>query len=171
MIKALVGGHWSVVSRKRHSGLSTWLKPCFYVFMLFTFLPNVVHAQEEDRTYSLNLVDEDIKTVIKLLASESGKNFIIPEGIAGKVTLTLDKMKLNDALDVILKSHGLGYVSEKGVVRIVKLSEVQVAGEELSIEVFTMNYARASDLVDQVKGVLSPRGTVSVDARDQFFYY
>jgi len=171
MIKAVASGQWSVVSIKRHAGLSTWLKPSFYVLSLtiLLLLTNVTYAQEEDRTYSLNLVDEDIKTVIKLLASESGKNFIIPEGVTGKVTLTLDKMKLNDALDVILKSHGLGYISEKGVIRIVKFSEVEVAGEELSIEVFTMNYARASDLVNQVKGVLSPKGTVSVDARTNSF--
>lgn len=143
------------------------------VFMLFTIhcslFTSFVHAQEEERTYSLNLVDEEIKTVIKLLANESGKNFIIPEGISGKVTLTLDKMKLNDALDVILKSHGLGYISEKGVVRIVKLSEVEMAGDDFSIEVITMNFARASDLVTQVKGVLSSRGSVSVDARSNSF--
>lgn len=166
-------GQRTVVGSNRLTCLLTWLKPCFYAFILFTIhyslLATFAHAEEEDRTYSLNLVDEDINTVIKLLANESGKNFIIPEGIGGRVTLTLDRMKLNDALDVILKSRGLGYIMEKGVIRIVKLSEVEVSGEDLSIEVFTLNYARASDLVGQVKGVLSQKGTVSFDTRTNSF--
>ncbi|MEK7851276.1 MAG: type IV pilus secretin PilQ, partial [Deltaproteobacteria bacterium] len=72
-------------------------------------------------------------------------------------------------LDVILKSHGLGYITEKGVVRIVKLSEIEVAGEELSTEVVIINYAKALDLVNQIKNVLSPKGTVSVDPRTNSF--
>lgn len=162
MRKTVVRGQRSWVSP-----ITYYLLPITVLFSFFIFTP-FVHA-EEDRTYSLNLVDEDIKTVIKLLASESGKNFIIPDGISGKVTLTLDKMKLNDALDVILKSHGLGYITEKGVVRIVKLSEVEVAGEELSTEVVIINYAKALDLVNQIKNVLSPKGTVSVDPRTNSF--
>lgn len=143
------------------------------LFLLFTihcslFTP-VSYAQDEERLFSLEFRDEEIRNVLKILAQESGRNIVIPDSVAGKITLSLDKITLKDALDVILKSHGLGYVSEKGVIRIVKLSEVEVSGEELSIEVFTMNYARASDLVSQVKGVLSPRGTVSVDARTNSF--
>lgn len=167
MRKTVVSGQGSGVSRNRPSGLLTWLKPCFYVFMLFTSLANVVHAQE--RLFSLEFRDEDIKNVIKVLARESGRNIIIPDTVSGKITLSLDNMTLNDALEIILKSHGFGYVSEKGVIRIVKLSDVEVAAEDLMTEVITVNYAKASDLVNQVKGVLSPKGTVTADSRTNSF--
>lgn len=133
---------------------------------LFT---DTVHAQEQERLFSLEFRDEDIKNVIKVLARESGRNIIIPDTVSGKITLSLDNMTLNDALEIILKSHGFGYVSEKGVIRIVKLSDVEVAAEDLMTEVVTANYAKASDLVSQVKGVLSPKGTVTADSRTNSF--
>jgi type IV pilus assembly protein PilQ len=148
--------------------IAYYLLPVLLFTFHFSLLTDVVHAQGEDRLFSLEFRDEEIRDVLKVLAQESGRNIIIPETITGKVTLSLDKITLSDALDVILKSHGLGYIKEKGVIRIVKLSEAEL-GEELLTEVVTMNYARASDLVSQVKGVLSARGTVSVDPRTNSF--
>lgn len=137
---------------------------------LFFCLSSVrAQEQEGDRLFSLEFRDEEIRTVLKVLAQESEKNIIIPDSIKGKVTLSLNKITLNDALDVMLKSHGLTYISEKGVIRIVKPSEVERAEEELFTDVVVVNYARATDLTNQVKNALSPKGTVSSDQRTNSF--
>ena len=158
--------------KTQNSKLKTFLRLIFFLlftihYSLFTAFP--AFAQDEERMFSLEFRDEDIGNVLKVLAQESGRNIIIPDTISGKVTLSLDKITLTNALDVILRSQGLGYVTDKGVIRIVKLSEAELAGEELLTEIVPMNYARASDLVSQVKGMLSTRGTVSVDSRTNSF--
>lgn len=149
-----------------------------YVLRLTLLISIILHplsltppafAQGEERLFSLEFRDEEIRNVLKILAQESGRNIIISDIITGKVTLSLDKITLSDALDLILKSNGLGYVTDKGVIRVVKLSDVEREGEELLTEVVTVNYARASDLVNQVRNVLSSKGSVSADPRTNSF--
>lgn len=155
-----------------HSVYHTFLLTVFIFFAFhLSFIVNNACAKEDgqERQFSLEFRDLELRDVLKILAQESGRNIIIPDSITGRVTLSLDKITLTDALDVILRSHGLGYITDKGVIRIVKFSEAELAGEELLTEVITVNYARAADLVSQIKGILTPRGTVSVDPRTNSF--
>lgn len=151
------------------SPIGYYLVPVLLFTLHCSLFTHAAHAQEQERLFSLEFRDEEMKDVLRLLAKESGRNIIIPDTVAGKVTLSLDNITLNDALDVILKSNGMGYISEKGVIRIVKLSEVEMASGDLQTEIVTVNYARASDLVTQVKGVLSQKGAVSADPRTNSF--
>jgi type IV pilus assembly protein PilQ len=100
--------------------------------------------------------------------------------VSGKVTLKLTEVPWDQALDLILKTNGLGYVLEDNVIRIAKLETL--AQEEQGRRKLAEEKALAGDLIDYTKrisyakapvistvlkqaGALSARGQMNVDER------
>ena len=141
--------------------------------------------QAEVTTYSgkrisLNLVDVDVKQVFRLFHEISGLNFVIDPEVSGNVTIVLDRVPWDQALDLILKNNGLDKEFENNVLRIAstqKLASEAAARKqlkeaaELEVEPVTLtrtlSYAKAGvvDSVIRDSGVLSQRGKVIVDER------
>jgi len=141
--------------------------------------------QTEVTTYSgkrisLNLVDIDIKQVFRLFHEISGLNFVLDPQVSGTVTIVLDRVPWDQALDLILKNNGLDKEFENNVLRIAptsKLASEAAARKQLKeaadleVEPITMtrtlSYAKAGkvDAVIRESGVLSTRGRVIVDER------
>ena len=133
---------------------------------------------------SVNFKDVDIKDFFREIHEISGLNIIIDPNVSGSVTLVLDSVPWDQALDIVLKNNGLGRVMEGNVLRIAKLSTLtaeQQDQEKLAdarinaaplVTVFKpINYAKAQDIATLLKtwaggGALSKRGTVLVDARN-----
>lgn len=74
---------------------------------------------------SLDFKDGDIIDLFRLMSEISGLNIIVNPGIAGKVSLRLTETPWDQALDLILKTQGLGYTVDGNVVRIAKVSDLQ----------------------------------------------
>jgi len=132
---------------------------------------------------SLNLKDVDLKDFFRLIHEISGLNIIIDPNVSGSVTLVLDSVPWDQALDIVLKNNDLGKVLEGNVLRIAKMQTLTAEQEGLTklasarmdaaplVTVFRpINYAKASDIQTLLKtwaggGAVSRRGTVLVDAR------
>jgi type IV pilus assembly protein PilQ len=129
---------------------------------------------------SLNLVDADIKQVFRLFHEISGLNFVLDPDVSGRVTIVLDQVPWDQALDLILSNNGLDKVVEGNVLRIAptaKLAREAAArknlkeAEELEVEPITLtrtlSYAKAADVQRVIRegGVLTSRGKVIVDER------
>ena len=127
---------------------------------------------------TIDLRDADVHNVLRLFAKEGGVNIVAGDGVAGSITLRLRSVPLDQSFLIILQSLGLGYEVRGNVIRVApqeKLLKEQKAREKARqraqkmrpLEVFLMpvNYASADDMVGQVKRLLSPRGSVSVDSR------
>jgi len=132
---------------------------------------------------SLNLKDVDLKDFFRLIHEISGLNIIIDPNVSGSVTVVLDSVPWDQALDIVLKNNRLGKVLEGNVLRIAKV-ETLTAEQEGQTKLATarldaaamvtvfkpINYAKASDIAALLKtwaggGALSKRGTVLVDNR------
>jgi type IV pilus secretin PilQ/predicted competence protein len=129
---------------------------------------------------SLDFKDGDLQDIFRLFADISGMNVVVNPGVSGKVTLKLNEVPWDQALDLILKANGLGYTVEGNVIRIARLSDLQreetdrrkleeekqLAGE-LGTLTQRISYAKALELSDVLKkaGALSPRGSINVDTR------
>jgi type IV pilus assembly protein PilQ len=132
---------------------------------------------------SLNLKDVDLKDFFRLIHEISGLNIIIDPNVSGSVTLVLDSVPWDQALDIVLKNNRLGKALEGNVLRIAKvetltaeqegqtkLAEARMAAAPLVTVFRPINYAKAVDIATLLKtwaggGALSRRGTVLVDAR------
>jgi type IV pilus assembly protein PilQ len=138
---------------------------------------------------SLDFKDADIKNVFRLLAEVSGKNIVVTDDVNRKVTIRLVEVPWDQAMDILIQTHGLGMEEAGNVIRISTTGRLKTDrdalaaskksgenSEELQTAYLTVNYARVvkgkddnggsdKDLVDKVKTVLSPRGTVVADQR------
>jgi type IV pilus assembly protein PilQ len=129
---------------------------------------------------SLDFKDGDLQDIFRLFADISGLNVVVNPGVSGKVTLKLNEVPWDQALDLILKANGLGYTLEGNVIRIAKLTDLQREEQErrklaeekalagdLGTLTTRISYAKAADLSDVLKkaGALSPRGSINVDPR------
>src|SRR5262249_59333004 len=74
---------------------------------------------------SLDFKDGDLQDIFRLFADISGLNIVVNPGVSGKVTLKLNEVPWDQALDLILKANGLGYTLEGNVIRIARLSDLQ----------------------------------------------
>jgi type IV pilus assembly protein PilQ len=128
---------------------------------------------------SLDFKDGDLQDIFRLFADISGLNIVVNPGVAGKVTLKLNEVPWDQALDLILKANGLGYTLEGNVIRIARLADLQKEEQDRrkleeekalagDLEVYnkTLSYAKAAEMQDTVKKVaLSARGTITLDPR------
>ena len=128
---------------------------------------------------SLDFKDGDLQDIFRLFADISGLNIVVNPGVSGKVTLKLNEVPWDQALDLILKANGLGYTLEGNVIRIARLSDLQKEEQDRrkleeekalagNLEVWnkTLSYAKATELQETVKKVaLSARGTITLDPR------
>ena len=134
--------------------------------------------QYSGRLISLDLQDTDIDNALRIIAEVSNLNIIASEEVSGKVTLRLNDVPWDQALDVILKTNGLDKVQEGSVVRIAPfdklrqeregLRQAQQAAEELeplSVKYFRVSYAKAAELKPLLDKVVSERGQVVFDER------
>ena len=147
---------------------------------------------DPDREYTgerLTLSFQDIETraVLQLLADVSGRNIIVSDSVAGNVTLRLQNVPWDQALDIVLATKGLDMRENGGVIIVAPADEIASREkadlearkdirelEPLLSEFLQVNYAKASDLAELMKGkggaskgnsMLSERGSVAIDER------
>ncbi len=127
---------------------------------------------------SLDLQDADLITVMRLFAEVANLNIILAPDVKGKVTVRMVKIPWDQAMDIILRMNGLGYVLEENILRIastsaltkesedqLKSKESKKKAEDLVTRVVSINYAPAKTLEATLKKALSPRGDTVVDDR------
>lgn len=68
---------------------------------------------------SFDFMDADVRNVLRVLSEVSKKNIVIAEDVKGKVTVKLENVTYDEALDVILLSNELSRIEEGNVIRVV----------------------------------------------------
>ncbi len=131
------------------------------------------------RRITIDVVEADIRTVMRSISDVSGMNIIIPETYQGTVTARLRNVGWCDALTAILASQDLvatqsGHNTLRVALRsdfysqVNEMASTQAQREnlqDLHTEVFIIRYAKAEDIQAATQGVLSSRGEISVDNR------
>ncbi len=144
-------------------------------------------AAEEKREYSgerltLNFQDIETRAVLQLLADASSQNIVVSDSVTGSVTLRLQNVPWDQALDIVLKTKGLDKRRQDNVIIVAPTAELatqekaELAAKKdlqelspLRSEYVQVNYAKAQDLSELIKSqggsLLSARGSVAVDDR------
>jgi type IV pilus assembly protein PilQ len=143
---------------------------------------------EDKRVYTgerltLNFQDIETRAVLQLLADASGQNIVVSDSVQGSVTLRLQNVPWDQALDIVLRTKGLDKRRNDNVIMVAPTEELasrekaELAARQdvqelapLRSEYLQVNYAKAADLAALIKsqsggGLLSKRGSVSVDDR------
>lgn len=127
---------------------------------------------------TLNLKDADVKDTLQKFSELTGLNIVLDPEVRGTVTVSLTDIPWDQALELILKINGLGYVLEGNVMRIAStaklaseeaskqaLSKAQEANRPVKTVIQKLSYARGAQLVQAIKNVMTPRGDAFVEAR------
>jgi len=133
---------------------------------------------------TLNFQDIDVRSVLQLLADTSGQNIVVSDSVTGNLTLRLQNVPWDQALDIVLRTKGLDKRRQDNVIIIGPTEELasrekaELAAhkevQELSpvhTEFLQVNYAKVADLAKLIKtanakdSMLSARGSLSVDER------
>src|SRR6266545_549126 len=80
--------------------------------------PRTSGARYAGEPISLDLKDADLKDVLRTFAELTKLNIAIDPDVRGSVTLRLHDVPWDQALDVILRINGLGYVLEGNILRV-----------------------------------------------------
>ncbi|WP_170064106.1 type IV pilus secretin PilQ [Halomonas heilongjiangensis] len=132
---------------------------------------------------TLNFQDIEVRSVLAIIADFTGLNLVASDSVTGRVTLNLQEVPWDQALDLVLKSHGLASRQEGNVIVVAPASELadierqQIEARSqmetlapLTSEYVQVRYAKADDLARLLRGgegfgLLSERGRVAVDQR------
>src|SRR6202142_2164154 len=152
---------------------------------------------EEKKEYTgerltLNFQDIDVRSVLQLLADTSGQNIVVSDSVTGNLTLRLQNVPWDQALDIVLRTKGLDKRRQDNVI-IIGPTEELAAREKAELaarkevqelspihsEFLQVNYAKVADLAKMIRPVaggagggaggknslLSARGSLSIDER------
>jgi len=149
-------------------------------------LPGIFDSDKEyvGERLTLNFQDIETRAVLQLLAETSGLNIVVSDTVQGNVTLRLQNVPWDQALDILMTTKGLD-MRRNGNVMIVAPAQEIAAREQAALqarraiqeleplrsEFIQVNYAKASELANLIRGgggtnaLISPRGSVAVDDR------
>jgi type IV pilus assembly protein PilQ len=141
---------------------------------------------------SLNFQNIEVRALLQVIADFTNFNVVTSDTVTGNVTLRLKDVPWDQALDIILQAKGLGMKKSGNVLWIAPKDEI-IAREKLEFEAlntvrtleplrtqaFQMNYVKAAEIADQLRGtgagggggsnnnqrILSDRGSVIVESR------
>lgn len=138
--------------------------------------------QYQGKPISLNFQDIPVRTVLQLIADFNNLNLVTTDSVSGNITLRLDGVPWEQALDIILKVRGLDKRLDNNILLVAPADEIATREKQqlesrnqvadlapLYTEYLQINYAKASEvaalLSSQSTKLLSSRGAVSVDER------
>ena len=130
---------------------------------------------------SLNFQDIEVRSVLQLIADFTGLNLVASDTVGGSITLRLQNVPWDQALDLILKTKGLDKRQIGNVLLVAPADEI-AARERLELEttkqiaelapvrldIIQVNYAKAAEVVALVQAdqeLISSRGFISSDDR------
>jgi type IV pilus assembly protein PilQ len=127
---------------------------------------------------SVNLKDVDLKDFFRLIHEISGLNVVLDPMIHGNLTIVLDDVPWDQALDIVLKNNDLSRQLDGNVLRIATVDTLrkeaegrraQIDAEALAVDKVSitrfLSYAHAKDVLLPVKKFLSQRGDIVADER------
>jgi type IV pilus assembly protein PilQ len=127
---------------------------------------------------SLNFQDIDVRSVLQLIADFTDLNLVASDTVSGNITLRLQNVPWDQALDLVLKTKGLDKRKIGNVLLVAPADEIAARERQelesqkqiaqlapLRRELIQVNYAKASDMAQLFQSVTSADGQADADAR------
>ena len=131
---------------------------------------------------SLSFQSVDIRSLLQIIADVAGTNMIVSDTVSGQIAMRLQNVPWDQALDIILRTKGLGMRRQGNVMLVAPVDELaareraeaeaekaKVELAPLRSELIQINYAKASDFAtimrNKQNSILSARGSVTIDER------
>ena len=114
-------------------------------------------------TISLDFKDADIVSVLRVLSMKSNVNIVTGPEVAGLVSVRLDNVPWEKALDVILRTYDYVYEREGNIIRVTTRDKMKV--EPVDTKTFILNYSKATEIQASIQDILTERGRIKTSDR------
>jgi type IV pilus assembly protein PilQ len=127
---------------------------------------------------SVNLKDVDLRDFFRLIHEISGLNVVLDPAVKGSLTIVLDEVPWDQALDIVLQNNSLDKQLNGNVLRIATratmkseaeserdLERAQAEATPVTTTTRVLSYAKATGLVNTLKKFLSSKGDIIADDR------
>ncbi|MGB8959098.1 MAG: type IV pilus secretin PilQ, partial [Candidatus Aminicenantales bacterium] len=127
---------------------------------------------------SLKIKDADLRDVVLYLAEFAGLNVVFDPDVRGTVTVNLQDVPWDQALDLILKQNKMGKTIEGNILRIApiavltreeedqrRLTESKELSGPVMVKTYPLSYSKAKDVATLLRTKISTRGEIIVDDR------
>ena len=129
-------------------------------------------------TFTMDVEGADIQTVLRAVSEFSGRNIVLGKDVHATVKVSLHNVAWEDALRTILRSNGLDYADEGGIIRVDEAGKMHAEALDresarakqlelvpLETAIIKLNYANAGELNGALQSSVSRRGQIQVDKR------
>jgi type IV pilus assembly protein PilQ len=147
--------------------------------LVFLIMPLFSHGQMSHKAIprvSFDFMDADIRNVLRVLTDISGRNIVMGEDVKGKLTMKLENIPWDEALEVVVKNNDLARIDDGNIIRVVsskrhfderekerkdrleflKEKEAkQKTEEDFATETVFLNYVDATEVERMVRGISS----------------
>src|SRR5438445_611939 len=143
-----------------------------------TATPAAASGKYTGEPISVNLKDVDLRDFFRLIHEISGLNVVLDPAVKGTLTIVLDEVPWDQALDIVLQNNGLDKQLNGNVLRIATrdtlkreadgVRDLQKAQNDATPAVTVtrvLSYAKATTLTPTLKKFLSPKGDILADDR------
>lgn len=116
-------------------------------------------------TISVDFPEEDVRDIIRSVAELYELNVVIPESLAGSVSIKLRDVTWQQVFEVVLEPLNYTYVTDGNIIKIKSRDELAV--EPVDTRVFIVDFAKASEIRGSVEPLVDTAngGRIQVDAR------
>ncbi|HDS1789166.1 secretin and TonB N-terminal domain-containing protein [Pseudomonas putida] len=159
--------------------MKTWMK---YLLATLLSIPLASATPYQGEPLSLNFQDVEVRAVLQVLADYAGVNLVASDAVQGSVTLRLQDVPWDQALDLVLRSKGLSRRQEGNVLLVAPAAEFAAQSADARVsqvldaqlqplrrELLPIHHAKAADLAQLLLASLEgggiPTGSLSVDER------
>ncbi|MCK5012250.1 MAG: type IV pilus secretin PilQ [Candidatus Omnitrophica bacterium] len=128
----------------------------------------------QEGNVSFDFRDADIQNVFRILSFKSGVNIVAGPEVTGVVTIKLDDVPWQRALEVILETYGYAYEKKGNIISVTTIENLKqrrenamllAEQEELETRIFTLNFSKASEIIESINKMKSERGSINFDER------
>ena len=124
-----------------------------------------------DSKVSLNFKEADLLTVVRLMASQENLNLVLGGDLKGSVTIKLNEVTLETAMDAILHVNGYEWFLQENIIIIKPSSpESQLSGE-LDTQIYRLRYVHGAIITEALEEVMTVRGKVKSLSSSQSLDY
>ncbi len=123
---------------------------------------------------SLDFRDADIQNVLRILSYKSGVNIVAGPEVTGLITIKLQDVPWQKALQVVLETYGYAYEQRGNIITVTTIENLKKRREDakalaeqepLITKTFVLNYAKATEVIGSVAKMKTDRGSVNHDER------
>lgn len=134
------------------------------IILLLALLPGWtrIAAQADssvlDNRLTMNFKDADILSILRLLSRQNDLNLVANKDVRGKITVHFNNVRLEEALETILKANGYDYYIERDIIFVKPMDAERSAS--MATRVFDLQYVDAFDLKETLQPFVSKRGRI-----------